>query len=101
MIVMDEMYIKEDLIYNKHTGELVGFTNLGDVNSHLLKFERSLSGEEGQTESLAKTMFTMMVRGLFSQLQFPYAQFPCTTISADLIYDPFWTAVLRIERSVQ
>ena len=33
VIVMDEMYIKEDLIYNKHIGELVGFTNLGDVNS--------------------------------------------------------------------
>ena len=28
----------QDLVYNKHTGELVGFVNLGDINSHLLKF---------------------------------------------------------------
>ena len=70
------------------------------VNTHLLKFERSLSGVR-QPESLAKTMFTIMVRGLFRKLQFPYAQFPCTTISADLIYYPFWEAVLCIERLVQ
>ena len=97
---MDEMHIKEDLVYNKHTGELVGFVNLGDINSHLLKFEKSLSREDQQTEPLAKSMFTIMVRGLFTQLQFPYAQFPCKTISGDLMYDPFWEAVFRIERLV-
>lgn len=99
-IVMDEMHIKEDLVYNKHTGELVGFVNLGDTNAHLLKYEQSLSGEDQQTEPLAKSMFTIMIRGLFTQLQFPYAQFPCKTISGDLLYDPFWEAVSRIERLV-
>lgn len=96
---MDEMHIKEDLVYNKHTGELVGFVNLGDINSHLVKFEKSLSGED-QTEPLAKSMLTIMVRGLFTLLQLPYAQFPCKTISGDLMYDPFWEAVSRIERLV-
>ena len=79
-LVMDEMHIKEDLVYNKHTGELVGFVNLGDINTHLLKYEQSLSGEDPQTEPLAKSMFTIMVRGLFNQLQFPYAQFPCKPV---------------------
>ena len=87
---MDEMHIKEDLVYNKHTGELVGFVNLGDINTHLLKYEQSLSGEDPQTEPLAKSMFTIMVCGLFNQLQFPYAQFPCKSISGNLLYDPFY-----------
>ena len=39
-----------------------------------------------------------MVRGLFTPLQFPYAQFP---ISNDLMYEPFWEAVSRIERLVR
>ena len=30
VIFLDEMYIKEDLVYNKHSGTLIGFTNLGD-----------------------------------------------------------------------
>ena len=29
---MDKMHIKEDLVYNKHTGKLVGFVNLGRVS---------------------------------------------------------------------
>lgn len=36
VIVFDEMYIKEELVYNKHNGTLVGFTDLGETNSHLL-----------------------------------------------------------------
>ena len=32
VLVFDEMHIREDLIYNKHTGELVGFADLGEVN---------------------------------------------------------------------
>ena len=39
VLVMDEMHIKECLIFNKHTGALVGFTNLGEINEHLRKFE--------------------------------------------------------------
>ena len=97
---MDEMHIKEDLVYNKHSGELVGFVNLGDINTHLLKYEQSFSGEDPQTEPLAKSMFTIMVRGLFNRLQFPYAQFPCKSISGDLLCNPFWEAVSRIERLV-
>ena len=42
VVLMDEMHIREDLIYNKHTGALLGFTNLGDINSHLDSFERSV-----------------------------------------------------------
>ena len=44
-LIMDEMYIKEDLIYNKHSGEIVGFANLGDTNAHLLQFEKTMEGE--------------------------------------------------------
>ena len=36
------MYIKEGLVYNKYIGELIGFTDLGDNNSHLLSLEQSL-----------------------------------------------------------
>ena len=42
---MDEVHIKDDLIYDKHEGTLVGFANLGDTNNHLLQFEASLSGD--------------------------------------------------------
>ena len=43
-------------------------------------------------------MLVIMVRGLFTKLQYPYAQFPSVKISGDQIFDPFWEAVYRIER---
>lgn len=96
VLIINEMYIKEDLVYNKHTGALIGFVNLGETNSHLLQFERSLESDPADTlEPLTKTM--LMVRGLFSSLEFPYVQFPCGKFTGDLLFDPFWEAVRRVE----
>ncbi len=39
VILIDEMYVKEDLVYDMHTGALIGFANLGDINTHLLAIE--------------------------------------------------------------
>ena len=47
--------------------------------------------------SPARTMMVFMVQGLFSSLQFPYAQFPCAELTGELFYDLFWEAVKRIE----
>ena len=43
-------------------------------------------------------MLVLMVRGLFSQLEFPYVQFPCNELSGDQLYEPLWEAVGRLER---
>ena len=96
-LIMDEMYIKEELVFNKNSGNLIGFVNLGEINNLLLEFEHSLESDN-VAPSLAKTMFVFMVRGLFTSLQFPYAQFSCRTLSGDLIFNPFWEAVYRLER---
>ena len=34
-ISVDEMYIREGVVFDKHTGEIVGFTDVGDINNHL------------------------------------------------------------------
>ena len=99
-IIFDEMYIKEDLVYNKHTNALIGFANLGDTNTHLLAFQKSLQTPVTHSitvEELAKTMMVFMVRGLCSRLEFPYAQFPCSKVTGDLLFQPFWEAVRRLE----
>jgi len=49
-------------------------------------------------QPLANSRMVFMVRGLFTQLQFPYAQFSCASVSGDLLYDPFWEAVCQLER---
>ena len=97
LLILDEMHIREDLVFDKHSGELIGFVNLGDINQHLVAFEQAVTGENQPHQPLASTMMVFMVRGLFTKLQFAYAQFPCGTITGDLLFGPLWEAVYRLE----
>ena len=101
LLLLDEMHIRQDLVFDKHTGEMIGFSNLGDINEYLVDFEKSVSDDNPPSlenaPKLAKTMMVFMVRGLFSRLEFPYAQFPCADLSGELLYEPFWEAVCRLE----
>ena len=97
LLLLDEMHIREGIVYDKHSGEMIGFANLGEINEHLLAFEHSLLSNAPAAPSPAKTMMVFMVRGLFNSLQFPYAQFPCSELTGELLYESFWDAVLRIE----
>lgn len=38
-LIIDEVYIKEDLVHDKSTGELIGFRNLDETNNQLLNFD--------------------------------------------------------------
>ena len=99
VLLIDEVHIKENLVFDKHGRQMIGFANLGDINEHLTQFELSLTSEQPKnTQQLANTMVVFMVRGLFNKLQFPYVQFPCHTLSGYQLYDPFWEAVGRLEQ---
>ena len=39
---MDEMKIKSDLVFEKHTGRLIGFFSLDRVDDDLQKFEKKM-----------------------------------------------------------
>ena len=97
VMLMDEMYVKEELVYD---GGLVGFVNLGEINSHLLAFEHSIAqdGTPLQAESLVTTMMVFMFQGLLCELSYPYVQFPCHKVTGQLLFDPFWEAIFRLER---
>ena len=97
LVVLDEVHIKEGLVYDKHQGSLIGFSNLGEINNHLLKLENALNGED-MPQQLASSMIVLMIRGLFQKLNFPYAQFAVSKLSGDLLMDPVWEAIFRLEK---
>ena len=51
-LVIDEVHIKEDLVYDKHEGSLIGFANLGDISNYLLSSERSLADDLSRCQQL-------------------------------------------------
>ena len=43
VVTMDEMYICEGVVYDKHTGEMIGFTDMGDITNHLQRYTHRYS----------------------------------------------------------
>ncbi len=82
-ILIDEMKIKEDIVYEKVSGEVIGFCNLSRINDELLQCERA---EECEHPPVAKHILVIMVRGIFFKLDFPFAHFGTECVTADLLY---------------
>ena len=99
MLMFDEMYIKQGLVYEKSTGALFGFTDLGEVNNQLDDYEKSLSGDgTGLQRPLAKTMLVFMFKGLFTNVAMPYAQFPACSLKGHYMFPLLWEAIGRLTR---
>ena len=40
-LIFDEDKVKENLVFNKHSGELIGFLDIGEVNNQFVQFEEA------------------------------------------------------------
>ena len=73
ILLLDEMKIKESLVYDKNESKIVGFVNLGEVNDQLAKFEREAEASNDTEPSggeVATHILTLMVREFFFDLDF-------------------------------
>ena len=80
---------------NIHSASLLSFVKIGDINDHLSKFEDSTSSDTPKP-NLATHVFTFMVSGILSSLEFSYVSFPCSSVSGDQLYS-VWGCVRRLE----
>ena len=96
VIALDEMKLKESLVYDKHEAEVIGFVDIGDINNRLTKFERECCDDK-QSLPIATHMLVLMVRGIFTGLRFPYAHFPTSNLTGEHLCSIVWEAVERLE----
>ena len=99
VLLFDEMYIKQGLVFEESTGSLFGFTDLGDISNQLEEFLQSFKDHsESLPRPLAKAMLVFMVKGLFNNVSLPYAQFPVLSVKGGDIFPLLWKAIGRLER---
>ena len=103
-LLMDEMKIKQGLVFSKCTGEMVGFTNLGTVNEDLATITSEAADSENCTEMgnhlLAKSMLVFMIRPIFKpSLSFPVASYPASNLSGEKLYPVVMEVVEALELS--
>ena len=66
VLVLDEMKIREDLEFNKVTGEITGFIDYGEesLNVRFNELRRNCQNQNPDKREVATHMQTMMIRGL-------------------------------------
>ena len=100
VIVLDEMKVKENLVYDKYGFRIIGFVDLGTINNDLADIEHAANSQDTtgvSCDDVATHMLVLMVRGLFIKLAFPYAQFATREISSHTLFPLVWEAVQKLE----
>ena len=69
----DEMRVREDLVYHKNSGKVIGFVNLGNVDDCLNLLQRG-NGELPERLPLATHILVFMIRGIVTTV-FPVRSF--------------------------
>ena len=92
------MHVKEGLFFDKHTGKLVGYSDLGKVNNLLSDYEQKLTTSQGNPRPIGKCMLMFMVRGLFTNLKFPYVQFSANSTKGADIFPLVRQAIKHLTR---
>jgi len=90
------MKVKENLVYDKYTGDIVGFISLGDINDQLLELERDCQNGK-EHPPITKHVLVLMVRGIFFKLEFPYAHFGTENVTGDLLFPIIWEGIRQLE----
>ena len=88
-LLFDEMKVQAKLVLDKVTGEIVGFTDLGDPDVNFATLEK--------VNDIASHVLVFIVRGLCTELKFSLAHFATTGITAHQLMPVFWEAVFCLE----
>ena len=88
---MDEMKIQENLVWDKHTGDLIGFVDLGDTELNYATLKKS--------EDFASHVLVFLVRSLVNPLKFSLANFATNNATSIQLFPLFWKAVGILEEN--
>ena len=88
-ILLDEMKIQDDLVWDKHTGESIGFVDLGDPDLNY--------GTLKDTNELATHVLVFLICSIVNPLAYSFATFATSGVTAFQLFAIFWKAVAILE----
>ena len=80
---MDEMKIQENLVWDKHNGELIGYVDLGDINYAAMS----------KVTTVASHVLVFLIRSIVNPFKFSLANFATDGISASQMFPLLWKAI--------
>ncbi|KAJ1524634.1 hypothetical protein ONE63_011118 [Megalurothrips usitatus] len=100
VLMADEMYISQNLIFQKSSGKMIGFTSLDEVDSELKKMEHQLHNPDKELEeTIASRVNVYMVKGVTNGLKDVVATYAVGNMSAVQMKIWTWQVIGALERS--
>ena len=91
VLLMDEMKIQENLVWDKHNGELIGYVDLGDIDLNYATLSK--------VTTVASHVLVFLIRSIVNPFKFSLANFATDGISASQMFPLFWKATSVCEKS--
>ena len=85
VLLLDEMKIQENFVWDKHTGELIGYVDLGDRQLNYATVK--------DVQSIASHALVFLIRYIMNPYKFTLANFATTNATSAQIFPLFWKAV--------
>ena len=78
VLLMDEMRIQENLVWDKHNGELIGYVDLGDIDLNYATLSK--------VTTVASHVLVFLIRSVVNPFIFSLANFATEGISASQMF---------------
>ena len=92
-VIMDEMKIQENLVFDKTSGELIGFIDLGDPLTTFANVDEDVP--------VASHALAFLVRGLCTNLKHVVAYYFTGNVTSFQLMPLFWKVVAALETTVK
>ena len=91
VLLMDEMKIQENLVWDKHNGELTGYVDLGEIDLNYATLSK--------VTTVASHVLVFLIRSIVNPFKFSLANFATDGISASQMFLLLWKAISICEKS--
>ena len=81
---MDEMKIQENLVWDKHTGDLIGYVDFGDAELNYATLQKS---------NIATHVLVFLLRSVVNPFKFSLANFATTGATPSQMFPLLWKAI--------
>ena len=89
VLLMGEMKIQEDLVWDKHTEDLIGYVNLGDSQLNYATLKKS--------DDITSHVLVFPLRSIVNPLKFTLANFDTKNVTSLQLFPLLWKAVGILE----
>ena len=91
-LLIDKMKIKSNLVFDKHSGELIGYLDLEEL-------EKNFTTIEEENNTLATRALVLYLRGIGTNLKYSFAYFATNGVTSGQLLPLFLEAVAILELS--